>query len=121
MKNLIADIPLAPEGGFRGIGPLGLEGFKAENAPSIFTNFLSKAIGLITVVAAIWFTFNFIVGAIGIISSGGDKAKMEAARNKITTGLIGLVVVIAAIFIVSLFGELIGFSIILDPAQILNR
>lgn len=122
MKNLIAQIKLAPEGGFRGLGPLGLEGRTGEEAPGIFTSFLSGVIGIMTVVAAIWFTFNFIIGAIQIISAGGDKGKVEAARQRITTGIIGLVVVIAAVFVIQLMGSLIGLGdIILNPVLILQR
>ena len=112
MENLIAQIKLFPEGGFRGIGPLGLEGQAAERSVPIFNQVLSTIIGVMTVVAFVWFTFQFILAAIGILTSGGDKGKLETARNKITTSIIGLVLVIAAIFIIELIGNLIGVSIL---------
>jgi len=121
MRNLIAQVKMDLGNPFRGIGPLGLEGKEAGEAPGIFNTFLSGVIGLLTVVAAIWFTFQFLIGAIGIISAGGDKAKVQAARSKIITGVVGLVVVIAAIFAISLVGELIGFNIILNPTAILGE
>jgi hypothetical protein len=74
-----------------------------------------------TIIAAIWFTFTFIIGAIGIIASGGDKTALEGARKKIASGLIGLVIVVAAIFIIELIGWLIGFDLILNPAEFLNQ
>ena len=118
MKNLIA----FNLGDLRGLGPLGLEGESGGAAPARFNLFISGAIGLMTVVALIWFTITFIIGAIGIIGSGGDKGALEAARNKITTGLIGVVVVIAAVFIVQAFGSIIGVGdIILSPTQIIER
>jgi hypothetical protein len=123
MKNQLLAFNL---GDLRGIGPLGLEGELGEAAvkgaaPSRFNLFISGAIGLMTVVAMIWFTINFILGAIGLMTSGGDKGKLETAKNKITTGLIGLVVVIAAIFIIQFFGSLLGIgSIILRPTDIIN-
>ncbi len=120
MRNLLSqtEIPLGP---LRGIGPLGLEGEEATAAPGTFTTFLSKTIGLLTVVAAIWFTFQLLIGAIGIISAGGDKGKVESAKKQITNGLVGLVIVIIAIFIIDLIGWIIGFGFILDPTQILNQ
>ncbi len=120
MLNQLAAINL---GDLRGFCFLGLQcGKTPEDAPSIFSNFLSGAIGLMTVIASIWFVFNFLIGAIGIITAGGDKAKVESARNKITTGIIGIVVVIAAIFIIQLLGSLFGLEdIILNPTELLNR
>lgn len=112
MKEILAQIPLAPEGGFRGKGPLGLEGKSAAQGPLIFNKFISSAIGLMTLIAFIWFIFQFFIGAIGILSSGGDKAKLTEARSKITTGLIGMVVVVAGIFIIDLFGKLMGLEIL---------
>lgn len=117
MNKLIADINLAPPGGFQGPGPLGNPG---TNAPALFTQTLSKIIGVLTVVSFIWFTFQFVFGAIRIITSGGDKAAVEAARKQITTGVIGLVVVVAAIFIIQLIGTILGVPDILNPTSILK-
>jgi len=106
MKSL-ADITIAPEGGYKGFGSLGNvtdDGFVK------FSNFLSMTIGVLTVVAIIWFIFTLITGAISIISSGGDKQALESARKKITTGLIGIVIVIAAVFIIDLVGTIFGIE-----------
>lgn len=118
MKNLLTvDIPLAPSGGFQGVGPLGNPG---SNAPTLFTDAISKIIGVMTVVAFIWFTFMTIIGALRIVMSGGDKAALEGARKQITTGIIGVVVVVAAIFIVSLIGKVLGIPNILSPTSIIS-
>jgi len=103
MKSL-SQINIAPEGGFKGFGPLG----SGEDAIGTFSTFLSSAIGVMTIVAFIWFAFTFIIGAIGIISAGGDKQALETAKKKITTGIIGVVVVISAIFVISLLGTLLN-------------
>lgn len=103
-----------------GIGPLGLEGTTSAQGPAIFTKFISSAIGLMTIIAIIWFIFNFITGAIGIIASGGDKQALESAKKKLTTGIIGLVVVIAAVFIIDLIGTLLGIPDILNIQNLLN-
>lgn len=121
MKNQIAQIKLSPEGGFRGFGRLGLEDGDASAAGSIFNQVISTAIGVMTVVAFVWFTFQFMLGAIGILTSGGDKGKLETARNKISTSIIGLIVVIAAIFIIQLVGDILGIENILDPTSIIPK
>lgn len=98
----------------RGIGTLGEPG----NGVGLFTKFISAAIGLMTIIAVIWFIFVLITGAIGMISAGGDKAQVENARKRIGNGLIGLVVVIVAIFLVDLIGNLLGIKNILNlPAM----
>lgn len=99
-------------GNLRLIGNIGLEN---NNDPlTIFASVISSVIGLLTIIAAIYFMFILITGAIGIIGSGGDKAAYEKARRQITTGIIGLVVAISAMFIMDLITNLLGISSILD-------
>jgi uncharacterized membrane protein len=119
ISKLIAEqgIPLSPDKGFGGFGKLGLEGSSAENAPSIFNSFISGVIGVLTIVAGLWFIFVFISGAISMISSGGDKNALESARKRISSALIGLAVVVASIFLIELVGKILGINLILNPAQ----
>lgn len=116
MNNLLAeDLIVAPEGGFKGFGKLGLQGDSpASNATGTFTTFLSSVIGVMTLVAIIWFVFLLISGAISYMSAGGDKGAIESARKRILNGVIGIVLVIAAIFIVRLIGYLLGIPDILN-------
>ena len=113
MKQLIAQIDIAPPDGFKGLGTGPLANPEGTGV-STFAKFISSTIGLMTIVAIIWFVITFLLGAIGIISAGGDKAALEAARKKIVNGIIGLVVTIAAVFVVSLIGTLLGMENILD-------
>lgn len=106
-------------GDLTGFGPLGEN--QGEGSINTFSSFVSSAIGLMTVVAIIWFVFVFFIGAIGIITAGGDKQALESARKKILSGIIGLVVVIAAIFIVKLIGFLIGIPNILNIGELFNQ
>lgn len=99
-------------GNFSGFGNLGNP--NGSSGIEIFSKFISSTVGLMTIVAIIWFVFVFFTGAIGIVSSGGDKQALEGARKKIITGITGIVVVIAAIFLIKLIGFLIGIPNILD-------
>ena len=110
MNILAADVKLYPDTKFTLFGPLG--DFQPTQAPNVLTGIISTAIGVMTVIAFIWFIFQFIVAAIQIISSGGDKGSLTSARQKLTTSIIGVVVVISAIFIFELIGFILGFSII---------
>jgi len=103
MTNLLADLQIAPNNGFTGFGPLGKP---TGTGITDLSNFISMAIGVMTIIAFIWFVFVIFTGAIGIISSGGDKQAVESARKKITSGIIGVVVVIAAIFVIDLIGTI---------------
>ena len=79
--NQLAQIKL---GTLKGPGDLGNPG---SNAPDIFNSTISTIIGAISVVGFIWFIIQFLLGAIQIISAGGDKAQLETARKKITNSL----------------------------------
>lgn len=114
MKQL-ADIELGP---LRGFGPLGNpEG----TGVATFSKFISTMIGLMTIIAIIWFTFVLFTGAIAMIGAGGDKQALESARKRIINGLIGLVVVIAAIFILDLIGNIFGIPNILNFGQLFEQ
>ncbi len=106
--NKLADIPI---GNLRGIGPLGLEGESGAAGVPMFNRIISMIVGIMTIIAFVWFIFQVIIGAIGIVTSGGDKAKLAEARSKITSGIIGLVIVVSAIFLIDLIGYLIGIDI----------
>lgn len=123
MKHLAVDIPLAPSGGFKGpgTGPLSDPTKGGGTGIEAFTKFISSTIGLMTIIAIIWFIFTLITGAIAMISAGSDKASLENARKKITNGLIGLVVTIAAIFIIDLVGNLIGIPNILKLPELFTQ
>jgi len=113
MKNFIAvGIPIAPPEGFKGLGTGALA--NPGDGISTFTKFLSSIIGLMTIIAIIWFIFILFIGAFGIMSAGGDKQAAESARKKITTGIIGLVVVITALFLVRFIADLLGLGNVLD-------
>lgn len=105
-----------PLGEIIGIGPLGEFAVSESEAVNLITQIIRNIIGLMTIVAGIWFIFQFIIGGISWLTAGGDKAKTEAARAKITSGIIGLAIVIAAVFIIDLIGRLLGLEI-LQPGQ----
>jgi hypothetical protein len=59
-------------------------------------SFVSKGFSAILLVAGLA-TFGYLVyGGVEWIMSGGDKGKLESARNKITNGIIGVAIVASA-------------------------
>lgn len=107
--NQLAQIQIAPQGGFVGFGKLGTN---VGTGIEILAKIISTAVGVMTIIAFIWFVFTFFTGAIAIISAAGDKQALETARKKIQNAILGLVVTIAAIFIVNLIGRILGLDIL---------
>jgi len=98
-------------GGNEGFGPWGNLGNQGiSEAAGALASVISRIIGIMTIVAGIWFIFQFIIGAYGYMTAGGDQQKMANATKKITSALIGLVVIVTAYAIMSLLGELLGFN-----------
>jgi hypothetical protein len=65
---------------------------------------LSGAITLFLVLSVILTLIFLILGGVQWISSGGDKAKIQSARGRITWAIIGLIVAMLSFFIVNLIG-----------------
>lgn len=83
-----------PLGGFRDIGNV--------------INNLAKIIFIFAIVLVFLY---FMYGGIRWITSGGDKAQTEAARNVLTAALIGFAVIALAFAIVRLIGTFFGIDI----------
>jgi hypothetical protein len=63
------------------------------------------------IIGAVVFIFIFISGTFGWITAGGDKAKLEAARNRITHAIVGLVIMLLVWFIIQLVNYILGINI----------
>lgn len=118
-EKLLADVPLESIGGDDGFGPWGGLGGTEDvgTAAGYFTDIISRIIGIMTIIAGIWFVFMFIIGGYGYLTAGGDSKKMGEATSKITSAVIGLVVIVAAYALISLIGKLLGFEDILRPQK----
>lgn len=84
-----------------------------------FTGFLSNFIGFLTTLAGLMFLMYFIFAGLSWVSSGGEKGKVESAKNQMTQAAIGLVVIIAAYGIVGVVGRVLGLDI-LNPVSIIK-
>lgn len=73
---------------------------------------ISALVGTILIIAALLAFLYLILGGIQWITSGGDKAGMETARNKITHAIVGLIIVGAAWAIMVLVQNFLGVTII---------
>lgn len=75
-----------------------------------FGKLINGVLSFVMVIAALLVFMYLIWGGIEWITSGGDKSKTESARSKITSAVIGLVVVAASYAILTLALNFLGFS-----------
>ena len=91
---------------------LGAPGQFANLNNVTISSIVSALVTIVLVIAAIVFFFMLVIGGIRWITSGGDKAQTEAARNQITAALIGLVIVFAAWAIINLVSTFFSVNIL---------
>lgn len=104
-----------PLGTFQGLGGLGT-GLAGDatgvNAFTKFTDVFSKAFGVLTVSAGIWFIIQILAGAFQWLASGGEKQALQNAQKRLTNAILGLFVVIFAYALISIVGLIFGFSVL---------
>ncbi len=76
------------------------------------TQIVEALVTFVLIIAALAFFFWLVLGGIKWITSGGDKAQTEAARNQITAALIGLVIVFSAWALISILGTFFGVDLL---------
>lgn len=116
-STLLAQVNLGgfePPGGRNNLTPTDLT--SAEGVLGTGQSIISYIFTFLTVFAGLMFLYQFIRGALAWISAGGDSKKTSDAREMITQGVIGLVIVVAAYSIIGLVGTILGLDL-LNPAQ----
>jgi hypothetical protein len=76
--------------------------------PAVFANLLSAILALSGVVSLLM----FIMAGIRLIYSGGDAKKVEAGKNTLIYGIIGLAVVLLSFAIISIISQVTGVTCI---------
>lgn len=91
----------------------------SEAAALTIEEIITLIVGFLTIVAGLAFLIYFMVGGLSWLTAGGDKGKVESAKQQMTNGAIGMIIVVAAYGIVWIVGELLGIDI-LNPAALLQ-
>ncbi|HBD02531.1 MAG: hypothetical protein UX38_C0001G0042 [Microgenomates group bacterium GW2011_GWC1_46_16] len=73
--------------------------------------FVQKSFSAVILVAGLATFMYLVLGGVQWIMAGGDKGKLEEARNRITNGLIGLAIVASAWAIYQLVDYFFGIGI----------
>jgi len=114
-KALAEDVDLAPSGGLTGPGikPTG-------NIGEQIAGIISTVIGVLTILAVIWFIIEFIVSGFLLISSAGDQEKTAEAKKRLTQSLMGLVIVLGAMFLFTIISYIAGIDF-LNIGEFINN
>ncbi len=75
---------------------------------------INAVLTFVMVIAALLVFLYLIMGGIQWITSGGDKGKTEEARNKITSAIVGLIVLAASYAILLIALRFLGFNDLTD-------
>jgi hypothetical protein len=80
-------------------------------------NLITSVLTIVMVVAILLVLLYLIMGGIEWITSGGDKGKTESARNKITSAIIGIIILAAAYALTQLVAYILGFNGLNDALE----
>jgi hypothetical protein len=81
-----------------------------EGAVTSLDTIISNAIGILTLIAVVFFAIQIIFAGYGFLASQGDPKKLEMARTRLTNGILGLVIVIIALGFTALISSLLGIE-----------
>ncbi|MCL5411822.1 MAG: DUF1700 domain-containing protein [Patescibacteria group bacterium] len=73
---------------------------------------ISNVIVLVIFFAALLVFIFLLIGGLQWITSGGDKAAAQAARDRITAALVGLIIVVGAFAIMLIIERVFGVSVL---------
>src|SRR3989338_11050028 len=79
--------------------------------PTDLGSLLTWVIRTIFLLAGFIVGYYVLTGALDWVQSGGDKEKVETARKKITTAIIGLIILFATVAIVALVENVFGVGL----------
>lgn len=102
---------LAATGGGRVGNPL-LGGLSNLSPADFFGKLISTLVNGIILIGGVAFFIMLLIGGIGWITAGGDKAKLQAAQAKITQAGIGFLVLFAIWAVIKLVETVFGITIL---------
>jgi hypothetical protein len=97
-------------GNFVGIGPLG--NTSRPFPENYFVEVISRVIGVLTIVAGIYFIFQMFIGSVNWLSAGSDKQGVDNAKKRITNAIIGLLLVVVSYSLIAIVSAFLGIDLI---------
>ncbi len=81
-----------------------------ETGPSALGSIISSLVGVFLILAFVSTFLYMMLGGFDWVTSGGDKTKLQSARDKITNALVGLVVVGASWAVMMIVSNFMGLD-----------
>lgn len=91
------------------VGP-GINPGTGVEATTAFEKLISNIMGVLTIVAVIWFAIQIILAGYGLMTAHGDPKKVEEGWSKLTNGILGIFIVVIAAGLAALLAKLLGLS-----------
>lgn len=85
---------------------------QSKSGIGFFQSFIPNLIGLGFLVGVLVFFFVLIIGAVQWIFSGGDKTAIESARGKVTSAIIGVLVLFSLFALLKFIQDFFGLNIL---------
>ncbi len=90
-------------------GP-GINPGDSVKATTALEKLISNVMGVLTIVAVIWFALQIILAGYSLMTAHGDPKKIEEGWSKLTNGILGIFIVIIAAGLAALLAKLLGLS-----------
>jgi hypothetical protein len=81
-----------------------------ENGVQAIGAIIGATVGMLLILAYVGAFFYLITGGFDWVTSGGDKAKLQTARDKITNAITGLIIVSSVWAVMTLVGQFVGID-----------
>ncbi len=115
MRNLLAQVNL---GNIDGVGPLGTFGHSGlfmtgtgGGPGDMLEKFVSSILGLLTIVASLWFIYQIVLSGMQWIGAGGDKNTVEVSKKRLSTSILGMFIVVGSYGLIGIIGRFLGLDI----------
>jgi len=94
-------------------------GIQPGSSPvSALEKIISSIIGILTIVGVVYFTIQIILAGFSLIASQGDPKEFQTSKKRLTTNVIGLVIIIIAYGLGALIASLLGMNNIFDLSTV---
>ena len=90
---------------------IGTENYNPDDAEAGFGSLIGQILNIVAVIAALMVFIYLLWGGIEWITAGGDKGKIEKAKEKITQSIIGLIVLAGMVALFAILQVALGFEI----------
>ncbi len=92
-----------------------------NNPVSTLEAIISKVIGILTIIGAVYFIIQIIISGFSFMSSQGDPKALDISKKKITNNILGLAIIILAYGFGALITTLLGINNVFDLKTVFTK